>query len=910
MDPVQQWTSSKEIAERADAARLAGETDQARHLAETALGKKDETSRDGWHVALRCLGTMAWARADPATACVWYEKALEHCRSQTPLSPSGLIAALDDLAIAYYFLGENGKALDLRREALEIASAQPCIQPDVLRRLKRRLAQSYQRAGAIDAAETLYHACRPSAEDSVEDQLGWHNAMALLCEDKGEIATAAEWFEQVVDIIDRTEGAQGLAQALGNAIETRLELGDVADVARMLRRLHSVCRIDRKLSARLGLFDVRTELLASRSRYVAAAKVALRANTLLREAHGGRSVPPGRIAFCAVLVKAAGRPGEARELLETNLPAAMDTDAQAVPLLVELAAHRLESAEIKAARDLLCRALELETGSPGLEGKWLVFSALADFAHDQGKARAAAFFGKIAIANLRATTHGLPGILLDGWMKARIASYDRLLNRLTMAGRLPEALSLKWRRSQEIARELAARRGAFDDEVGDVPFRPGEARLWRRYCDLQVSMRPALKGGHIADVQMGTRPSVRQWLADVLSERFDLTPALRRRRPIPFLPPADAQPLLSFLPDGNGLRGVLGSDGEEGSFRVKATAETMASDIQRLSHALRGGADRDWYDPARSLYDALIAPIAPRLLASPRLDIAISGMMGFVPFAALYDGQSFLVEKTAIALVTGQARPARKLKLSAQWRSAAFANTADNELPGAVAEARNVVARTMGKAFIDADFTVDALQAALKDRTQLLHIATHFDYVPGNPHRSALLLGDGKRLSLSELAGPQFDFSAVELLVLSGCETGISDTLDLGIEGLAGLLQAKGARHVVATLWRVGDEHAVMLMSKFYEALLAVEEFDPITALAKAQVEMLRMADEGPIAKARGGGIGGNGKPSHSIAAMPGAWAGFAAFAAQPSDSRRQQRQSRQLPSRSVKSRRPTPGLR
>lgn len=44
---------------------------------------------------------------------------------------------------------------------------------------------------------------------------------------------------------------------------------------------------------------------------------------------------------------------------------------------------------------------------------------------------------------------------------------------------------------------------------------------------------------------------------------------------------------------------------------------------------------------------------------------------------------------------------------------------------------------------------------------------------------------------------PEYDFSAIELLVLAACETGVSDSLDIGIEGIAGLAQAKGARTVV-----------------------------------------------------------------------------------------------------------------
>src|SRR5690606_2152729 len=111
---------------------------------------------------------------------------------------------------------------------------------------------------------------------------------------------------------------------------------------------------------------------------------------------------------------------------------------------------------------------------------------------------------------------------------------------------------------------------------------------------------------------------------------------------------------------------------------------------------------------------------------------------------------------------------------------AAFATAANGQLLRAGEEARRVAALTGGRAYIDADFTADTLRSILAAGTRLLHTATHFTYVPGRPDQSTLLLGDGTKLPLSSLAGPQFDFSRVELVVLSGCDTAISDALDLG----------------------------------------------------------------------------------------------------------------------------------
>jgi CHAT domain-containing protein/Tfp pilus assembly protein PilF len=74
---------------------------------------------------------------------------------------------------------------------------------------------------------------------------------------------------------------------------------------------------------------------------------------------------------------------------------------------------------------------------------------------------------------------------------------------------------------------------------------------------------------------------------------------------------------------------------------------------------------------------------------------------------------------------------------------------------------------------------------------------------------------DGGILTGEALAG--LDLSRLQLAVLSACETGLGD--DGGGEGVFGLQRAfhlAGAKNVVATLWRVNDEAAALLMTFFY----------------------------------------------------------------------------------------------
>lgn len=97
----------------------------------------------------------------------------------------------------------------------------------------------------------------------------------------------------------------------------------------------------------------------------------------------------------------------------------------------------------------------------------------------------------------------------------------------------------------------------------------------------------------------------------------------------------------------------------------------------------------------------------------------------------------------------------------------------------------------------------------------------------GQPQSGFLSLEDTYNLSLP-----------VDLVVLSGCETGLGKEIDG--EGLSGLMRGfmyAGASRVVASLWRVDDAATAELMKHFYSAMLH-DRIPPGAALRKAQLIM------------------------------------------------------------------------
>jgi len=114
--------------------------------------------------------------------------------------------------------------------------------------------------------------------------------------------------------------------------------------------------------------------------------------------------------------------------------------------------------------------------------------------------------------------------------------------------------------------------------------------------------------------------------------------------------------------------------------------------------------------------------------------------------------------------------------------------------------------------------TLAAVRAAW-DGARTAHLACHGVFDPQYPLRSALILAGGERLVLGEVMAELSRGRGPRQVVLSACQTALTDFLRLPEEVIgfpSGLLQA-GAHVVVGTLWPVSDWSTHLLMARFYE---------------------------------------------------------------------------------------------
>jgi CHAT domain-containing protein/tetratricopeptide (TPR) repeat protein len=265
---------------------------------------------------------------------------------------------------------------------------------------------------------------------------------------------------------------------------------------------------------------------------------------------------------------------------------------------------------------------------------------------------------------------------------------------------------------------------------------------------------------------------------------------------------------------------------------------------------------------AKDLYNAVFLPIQPQINEAhvSTLLWSVSGTLRYLPFAALHDGESYLVTRYRNILYNpigqpGTAAPAGKILAAGVTRPfpdfPALPYVCDElhaivhtDAPPTTTSPCEVSASESGNLpgvmLMDAEFTWKELQTQLASQYPLVHLATHFRFRAENPRRSELLLGDGTRLRLDELQSRGNLFQGVALVVLSGCDTGSpgSGSDQNQIDALSGAVLNLGARSVVASLWPVSDRSTAHLMANFYRALL--KEADAAKALQETQIQMLQ----------------------------------------------------------------------
>jgi CHAT domain-containing protein len=114
------------------------------------------------------------------------------------------------------------------------------------------------------------------------------------------------------------------------------------------------------------------------------------------------------------------------------------------------------------------------------------------------------------------------------------------------------------------------------------------------------------------------------------------------------------------------------------------------------------------------------------------------------------------------------------------------------------------------------------LDGANRLRPTHLHFACHGSYNWADPIRSGLVLAGKDQLLMVRDIIAKLRLDRVRTVVLSACNTGVSDIQDIPDEviGLVAAFLMAGAPFVEATLWIVADPTTALFMRRFYEVVV------------------------------------------------------------------------------------------
>ena len=284
----------------------------------------------------------------------------------------------------------------------------------------------------------------------------------------------------------------------------------------------------------------------------------------------------------------------------------------------------------------------------------------------------------------------------------------------------------------------------------------------------------------------------------------------------------------------------------------------------------------------QQLHNWLIEPLQKEHLNSSPSNLIIvpHGILHYLPFAALTDGEKYLIDTYNVSTLPSanvlnflESERSHKKELSIMgnsvmetflsklndlwnflWRDRILKNkililgNPDIEAPlskliHAQNEAETIASLYGTKALIGPNATETVVRSKVEE-SKIVHLAAHGEYNDRNPLFSNIYLAKDEQnnqdghLEVHEVYG--LNLEKASLIVLSACETNIGD-LSKGDE-VVGLNRAflyagtPGTPTVIASLWTVNDESTRILMEQFYTYLR--EGMDKAEALREAQKEV------------------------------------------------------------------------
>jgi CHAT domain-containing protein len=278
---------------------------------------------------------------------------------------------------------------------------------------------------------------------------------------------------------------------------------------------------------------------------------------------------------------------------------------------------------------------------------------------------------------------------------------------------------------------------------------------------------------------------------------------------------------------------------------VPVSAVQLTEEVRAFRRTVEKRTTLEYLEHAQQLYDWLIRPLESELIRQKieTLVFVPDGSLRTIPFSALHDGKSFLIQHYAVGMTPGlyltDPHPLDRTKIRFLAGGLTKSVQGFPSLPYVAEEVEAVRSLYQADQLLNQDFRTPVLEQELREsRYGILHIATHGKF-SSDANDSFLLTFDGKLTmsKLDQLIGLfRYRQDPLELLTLSACQTAVGD--DRAALGLAGVAIKAGARSALATLWFINDEASAALISEFYRQLRD-PSVSKAVAIQRAQVKLL-----------------------------------------------------------------------
>jgi len=515
-----------------------------------------------------------------------------------------------------------------------------------------------------------------------------------------------------------------------------------------------------------------------------------------------------------------------------------------------------------------------------------IYWGLGSVYRDLGQPIVATVYYKQAVNGLESLRHGIKGLpreLQSAFLKATTNfdrkttadTYRELADLLISQGRLPEAQEvLELLKIQEINDVTSITRSS-SKPAGKVGLTPTEEAIQNKYTNLIAfgykvqTCKPTDCEALKAQLKQ-LRGDFSKYLETIQSqidaksqERFD-------QRNNDFI--ADAGKIVNSQPNtvliyplvvadkvhvlwassGGGEKAVLSSS-------ICAMKEAVLNaKLEKLQDMIRSRSNEDEIKQAgKELYDCLIRPVEEKgdfqVNKIHNLIIVPDLTLNYIPFAALYDGTQYLVQKYAIsnALSATKTKVTQRLPSNPSVLGFGVSEAYDTfpALPGVEAELQQIIKPIglyQGSLFLNEQVTASSLETRIEQGSPIVHIATHGEFNSTRPLESYLLLssgtpGKGNRYPISQIRTIE-GLSQVHLIVLSACQTGTVSITSTGqeMQGINSFFidGDTRAQSVMASLWNVDDTSTSLLMREFYKNL--AKGMTKTDALRQAQLRLLK----------------------------------------------------------------------